>query len=374
MTPSLIDLIMTRGVIFLLLSCSVIRSQGEISDTEMIRNLEIALEKTRMQLETCQSKLESSSKSFMGQAISGLGSLGTCLANPPERPFKPFVSEMLRILELETHSGVVPPRSLEFSTSAQELQTLRRFILHDDIKFAEVQKRLILVVMFCYCIVHTWLGEYWKAVAKKEAILAKHGPNMKNCRLENRGMANSITDFFSGLFNGKDDPCEEYYRAALVDPAFEVNLVHALVESVSQLLGVLGGLGHALGHFVNNFLAPLPLIWKIPALVVGAVVLILGFLALSGYQLSTLFFTFGPARPNPSVKGKAKPRLRASKSKSALQEPETESKAETQSLKFSKISETDAWRQPLPYPSEDSNNLLHTLVHQPSDPRPSYKH
>ena len=36
--------------------------------------------------------------------------------------------------------------------------------------------------MFCYCIVHTWLGEYWKAVAKKEAILAKHGPNMKNCR------------------------------------------------------------------------------------------------------------------------------------------------------------------------------------------------
>ena len=75
-----------------------------------------------------------------------------------------------------------------------------------------------------------------------------------------------------------------------------MNLVHALVESVSQLLGVLGGLGQALGHFVNNFLAPLPLIWKIPALVVGAVVLILGFLALSGYQLSTLFFTFGPAR------------------------------------------------------------------------------
>ena len=106
----------------------------------MIRNLEIALEKTRIQLETCQSKLELSSKSVIGQAISGLGSLGTCLANPPERP---FVSEMLRILELETHSGVVPSRSLEFSTSAQELQTLRRFILHDDIKFAEVQNILL---------------------------------------------------------------------------------------------------------------------------------------------------------------------------------------------------------------------------------------
>ena len=50
-------------------------------------------------------------------------------------------------------------------------------------------------------------------------------PDLELFRLENRGMADSITDFFSGLFNGKDDPCEEYYRAALVDPAFEVCLV-----------------------------------------------------------------------------------------------------------------------------------------------------
>ena len=42
-----------------------------------------------------------------------------------------------------------------------------------------------------------------------------------------------------------------------------------MVESVSQLLSVLGGIGKAFGHFFTNFLAPLPLVWKIPALVVG---------------------------------------------------------------------------------------------------------
>ena len=50
-------------------------------------------------------------------------------------------------------------------------------------------------------------------------------PDPELFRLENRGVAASITNFFSGLFNGKDDPCEEYYRAALVDPAFEVCLI-----------------------------------------------------------------------------------------------------------------------------------------------------
>ena len=31
-------------------------------------------------------------------------------------------------------------------------------------------------------------------------------------------------------------------------------MLHALVESVSQLMGVLGGAGHAVGNFINNFL------------------------------------------------------------------------------------------------------------------------
>ena len=64
--------------------------------------------------------------------MSGLGSLGTCLANSPERPFKPFVSEMLRILELETHSGVVSSRSLEFATSAQGMPSSIQFVGNGD--------------------------------------------------------------------------------------------------------------------------------------------------------------------------------------------------------------------------------------------------
>ena len=43
-------------------------------------------------------------------------------------------------------------------------------------------------------------------------------------RLEKRGYAGSVSAWLSGLFNGQEDPCEEYYRAAMVDPAFEVCL------------------------------------------------------------------------------------------------------------------------------------------------------
>ena len=42
-------------------------------------------------------------------------------------------------------------------------------------------------------------------------------------RLERTGYVNAVSDFFSGLWNGKTDPCEEYYIATMVDPFFEVS-------------------------------------------------------------------------------------------------------------------------------------------------------
>jgi hypothetical protein len=46
-----------------------------------------------------------------------------------------------------------------------------------------------------------------------------------SCRLERTGYVDAVTDFFSGLWNGKTDPCEEYYIATMVDPFFEVRPV-----------------------------------------------------------------------------------------------------------------------------------------------------
>jgi len=324
---------------------------------ERIKSLEGALQRTKDELNDVYRKLETKPDSVLGQAMN---SLGSCFTSPPEKTFKPFVSEVLKILDVkdETLSKSEITVSLSFSSSSKDLQTLRRFVLYDDIRFHEVQdillssisklpagvggglfdldtilagaggkihpqtvqlllaglmvcvvlvplclgvkKRAVVLLLTCICLVHVWLGEYWKVVAKKEATLAKLGPNMKSCRLEKRGYAHAVSEFFSGLFNGVSDPCEEYYRAAMVDPIFEVNMIHAIVESLSQMMGILGGFGHAVGNFFNNFLVPLPLAWKIP----GLVILIVLAMVFSGYQIKTLFFTIGPSE-NRSSKTKS---------------------------------------------------------------------
>ena len=79
-------------------------------------------------------------------------------------------------------------------------------------------------------------------------------------------------------------------------------------------------------------------------------------------------------RSTPSVKSRSKPRLRATKAKPELPEPETESEAEAPALKSLPSTETDTWRKPLPYPLDNSSDLLHKLVQHPTDPRPYYKH
>jgi len=401
---------------------------------ERLRSLENSLTRTKDELNSCYKQLDDKPASFVGQAWS---SFGSCLTGSPDKSFKPFVGEVLRILDLhEDHSQILEHnRELAFTATIQDLQTLKRFILYDDVKFIEVQeillgglrrrerregwlslealplvggnkvhpsialfaiaslvccvvlvplllgarKRLILFAVACYCIVHTWLGEYWKAVAKKESILAKHGPNMINCRLEKRGYVGSVSAWLSGLFNGQEDPCEEYYRAAMVDPAFEVNLVHALVESLSQLMGVLGGLGKAMGHFVTNFLAPLPLVFKVPALLVGGVLLVLLVLILSGYQFSTLFFSIGPSKnstkPAKKLLNKSKRAL-----KSGVQETETDtdmSDVETRHRNQKKLKADSKKAAALPYPAPPlpypRDNHLMDLVNQHPDNRPQYQ-
>eukprot|EP00088_Acartia_fossae_P045817 TRINITY_DN4939_c0_g1_i8.p1 TRINITY_DN4939_c0_g1~~TRINITY_DN4939_c0_g1_i8.p1 ORF type:complete len:412 (-),score=58.36 TRINITY_DN4939_c0_g1_i8:802-2037(-) len=328
-----------------------------------IQIMENSMQRTKVQLEECYKKLENKPESVLGQAMN---SLGTCFSSSPEKSFKPFVTEILKLLDIKEESKSEISRTLQFTANSQDIQTLRRFVMVEDVRFHEIQeillsslenrgdtlgsafnldtilagaggklhpnhalllvgglvlfvillplclgtrKRVVFLMLTCLCIVHVWLGEYWKAVAKKEATLAKLGPNMKSCRLEKRGYAQAVSEFFTGLFNGVDDPCEEYYRAAMVDPIFEVNLLTAFVESISQLLGILGGLGKAVGNFFTNFLAPLPLAWKIP----GLIILIVLAMILSGYQIRTLVFSIGPSKERSKTK-----RL-LSKSKKSIQ-------------------------------------------------------
>jgi len=399
---------------FILLSISWVVIEGKKNEYQDLLNkiqiLQNSMERTKMELIDCHKKLESKPDTVIGQAMNTIGS---CFASPPEKSFKPFVGEILKLLNVNDESELSSEvsKNLYFSAQSRDIETLRRFVVSEDIRFHEVKeillrslhskdsgdlswlgfdavglagaggkvnpyivhfimvsfmlcvvlipiylgarKRSVSLLLACICIVHVWLGEYWKLVAKKEATLAKLGPNMKNCRLDKRGYSESIRDFFTGLFNGVEDPCEEYYTAAMVDPIFEVNLLTALVESLSQLMGVLGGFGKAVGNFFTNFLAPLPLAWKIP----GLVVLIIIFMLMSGYQIKTLFFSIGPSDT------RSKTRRLVSISKKSLQnDEESSSEDEIQYERKRKLKDSSRTRPaaaaaplPLPYPETEQD-------------------
>ena len=83
-------------------------------------------------------------------------------------------------------------------------------------------------------VLQTWVHLYYKACARKQATLAKHAnAATKGCLLEKQGWLAATKDFLGGLFSGVEDPCEAYYTAAMVDPAWEVGLIDAFVESFS---------------------------------------------------------------------------------------------------------------------------------------------
>merc|ERR1719348_723511 len=115
---------------------------------------------------------------------------------------------------------------------------------------------------------------YYIAAAKKQATLAKHGNVPNTCHIANQGWMAAVGDFVSGLFNGKQDPCEAYYTAVMVDPALEVGLVAAVMETFSSCIIVPARTtGEALGSFYVAVLEPLPWAWRLPVLLLSTLLL-----------------------------------------------------------------------------------------------------
>ena len=77
-----------------------------------------------------------------------------------------------------------------------------------------------MLLVFVLAVMQTWVHLYQEACALKHAALAKHVA--KGC--DGQGLFSAAKDFLGGFFYGVQDPCEVYYLAALVDPAWEVGL------------------------------------------------------------------------------------------------------------------------------------------------------
>ena len=118
------------------------------------------------------------------------------------------------------------------------------------------------------------------------------------CHISNQGWMAAMGDFITGLFNGKQDPCEAYYTAAMVDPALEVGLVAAVMETFSSCIVIPAQtLGLALGSYYHSLLEPLPWVWKAPVLILATVILLFLLLLVCGYEFSIPFLLrIGPGQ------------------------------------------------------------------------------
>jgi len=153
----------------------------------------------------------------------------------------------------------------------------------------------ILLLVFILAVLQTWVHLYQEACALKHAILAKHATvAAKGCQglPEGQGWFSTFKDFLGGLFHGLEDPCEAYYLAALVDPAWEVGLQDAFVETVSVFLVAPG---KACGESLAQLLEPLPLLWKLPIVSLATFLLVVFLLLLFGYEISTPLLSIRPA-------------------------------------------------------------------------------
>ena len=301
------------------------------------------LEEMRLELDVCQKKLND--QSYLGSVCS---KVGTWLSR--DTSLKSSVVKFLDKLSLLSPSQPVADveRDVTVVLSSKDIKSLKRFALQGEgspdhveqillnslvVKetildrttdffsqtFAESSMHIkanyviifqVLVLLLCvvlplclgshklpvfllmclYAVFTTWVKLYYTAAAKKQATLAKLGNIPNSCLLEKQGWMAAVSDFVGGLFNGRQDPCEEYYTAAMVDPAWEVGLVAALMETVSVCVIIPAEtVGTAMGSYYTCLLQPLPWVWKLPVLLLATLTLLFILLLVCGYEFSIPF-------------------------------------------------------------------------------------
>jgi len=156
----------------------------------------------------------------------------------------------------------------------------------------------ILVLAFVMAVFQSWIHLYQEACALKHATLAKHATAAaKGC--QDQGWLLEAKNLLEGFFSGVDDPCEAYYLAALVDPAWEIGIQDAFVETVSVFLVAPGkACGESLAGFYSQLLEPLPLVWQLPIIGFGTHLLVVVLLLLFGYEIATPLLSIRPASKN----------------------------------------------------------------------------
>jgi len=163
-------------------------------------------------------------------------------------------------------------------------------------------RKLAVVVLLLCCAWH-WTHLYKKMWAAKHSTLLQSGNVPLECRPEEMTWLQTIQSSARSVFSSVDR-CEEYHKAIMVDPVYEVNPLTAVVDLVTTLvLHPLSSLGSEVGLMFSGLLSNVPLFWKVPVLLLFVLLLMFILVLVAGYRIRLPFFLgdISPAAPQSAA-------------------------------------------------------------------------
>jgi len=191
-------------------------------------------------------------------------------------------------------------------------------------------RRLPAFHVFCIILLMSvswhWVHMYKATWAKKHSKLMQSTEVPAECRPHEMTWYQTIQASATSMVSSVDR-CEEYHKAILVDPIYEVNPATALVDLITKIiLHPLSSVGKEVGSMFTGLLGEVPLLWKVPVLILFVILLMFVMILLAGYEIRLPLFL-----------GKIGPANNASKEKIALQHQISELKNMITTLKSDKL-------------------------------------
>ncbi|XP_059144996.1 chloride channel CLIC-like protein 1 [Physella acuta] len=163
-----------------------------------------------------------------------------------------------------------------------------------------------LFLMFVVSVVFTWIEMYQVELAEQERIFLDK--MAKSCPQPDEGIWSAVKSFLSSTFKFKDNKCQKYYQAMLVNPVTKVSPMEAIaVAVVKTVVAPAGIVGQAISDFLTALLKDLPFHFQLIVPVLLIVLPLFTLAVIRGYSINILhLINIGPA-PHNSIAPAAYP-------------------------------------------------------------------
>ncbi|CAH2303209.1 Hypothetical predicted protein [Pelobates cultripes] len=119
----------------------------------------------------------------------------------------------------------------------------------------------LLVLSLFVSIPWEWVRLYQIEVAKKTTILSEGYSN--SCYTDGLSFWRTIKVWLAWNFSWGSDACQDYYKALLVDPFWEVTPLMAISSAISRIvLHPVELTSHAIGRSIRNLMKEIPSQWQ----------------------------------------------------------------------------------------------------------------